>query len=244
MLGGVVVSPSVKKATKGEAIMKKKILIMLATEMLLFGIAGVAGATIIQATITADNHYSLYAGNQSGVSFIGRNEINSNGSPGANNWSNAETFDFDMASGDYMYIAGWSDGSTAQGLLGQFTVGNSTIILTNTPYWDVYLTFNNLDDGSPAPSTVTMLNLINIASWSQVQHYVNHGSGPWGYIDGINQNADWIWGSDLLSGSNYGEFQIFRTKVELAPVPVPATILLFITGITCLAGTRLRMKKK
>ncbi len=197
-----------------------------------------AYAINIEATITADNHYGLYFGavNGSFATFVGRNELDSGGSPGSYNWSLAESFTFDITAGDYIYVVAWSDDGTAQGLIGQFVIPDvGTTILTNTLDWEVYLTFNDLDDGSPAPTESELASEISGASWNIVSDYIDHGSSPWGYIPGISSEADWIWGSALTPGSDYGEYQIFRTKV----VPEPATVLLL--GLGCLA---LRKKRR
>jgi len=168
------------------------------------------------------------------ITYIGRNEAGSGGSPGWYNWSVAESFTFNVDAGDYIYIAGWSDDNVAQGLIGQFVVDGSSTILTNTSDWDAHLTFSDLDSGSLAPTTSTMSSHIgtaNSTSWDSVSNYIDHGSKPWGNIAGVSSNADWIWGSKLLGGSSYGEFQIFRNQVGSAPVPEPGTIFLLAGGL-------------
>ncbi len=69
----------------------------------------------------------------------------------------------------------------------------------------------------------------------------NNGDSPWGTIAGIDQNANWIWGSALEPGSGYGEYQIFRTQVTA--VPEPATLLLLGSGLLGLAVLRKRISK-
>jgi hypothetical protein len=218
---------------EGERVRKMKRLdVKRTTVMMLIFILGsftTAYAVAIEATITADNHYALYFGatNGSFVTFVGRNELGSGGSPGSYNWSQAESFTFDITTGDCIYIAAWSDDATAQGLIGQFVIPDwGATILTNTSDWEVYLTFNDLDDGSEAPTESELGSEISSASWNIVTDYIAHGSSPWGYIAGISSEADWIWGSALTPGSDYGEYQIFRTKV----VPEPATVLLLGIG--------------
>ncbi len=217
----------------------KKIGLLLAILAGFLLLANSASAITFDATVTADNHYAIYAGNESGVSFIGRNEVGSSGNPGTYNWSLPESFSFDVDPGDYIYVAAWSDDRVAQGWIGQFLSGDSTI-LSNTSDWEVYLTFNDLDTGSPAPTEDELAAEISGASWASVSNYIDHGSGPWGYIDGISQDADWIWGSSLLGGSDYGEYQIFRTKID--PVPEPATIILSTLGLLGMGVVRKRKK--
>jgi len=216
----------------------KRIIVMVF--IFILGSVTTAYAVSVEATITADNHYALYFGAVDGsfVTFVGRNESGVAGSPGSYNWSLPEFFTFDMVVGDCIYIAVWSDDATAQGVLGQFVIPDSgETILTNTVDWEVYLTFNDLDDGSAEPTESELAGEISGASWNVISDYIDHGSSPWGYVAGISNDADWIWGGALTPGSGYGEYQILRTKV----VPEPATVLLL--GLGGLALMRKRRTK-
>lgn len=223
--------------------MKKK-LVGLAACLTLIGSAGMASALTVDATITADNHYALYYGNGDGsfVDYVGRNEKGSAGSTGGNNWSKAETFNFNINLGDYIYVAGWSDNGTAQGWIGQFVMEQSTL-LTNTSAWEVFLTHKDLNTNSDAPNEDVLGDVIGgVTNWNSVTNFLDHGVSPWGNIAGISQDADWIWGSAMQPGSGYGEYQLFRTRVG-DPVPEPATMLLFGAGMAGLAGFSRKKKK-
>ncbi len=203
-------------------------------------LASNANAVPTRATLTADNHYGLFFGGESDITFVGRNEIGPRGAPGTYNWSIAENFAFDLDIGDYIYVAAWSDDRVAQGLIGQFVAG-SNVILTNTLDWEVCLTGNDLDDYALVPSLAEIKAEISSATWSPITNTISYGDGPWGFIDGISNEAQWIWGSALLPGSAYGEYQIFRTQVTHAPEP--ATMVLFGSGLIGLATLRKRFKK-
>ena len=207
-------------------------------------LTGSANALTFNTTLTADNHYALYFGDETGVTFVGRNESGPCSSSGTFNWSEPESFLFDMDSGDYIYLVAWSDDCDVQGWIGQFLFGSSTL-LSNISDWEVYLTNSDLGDYFHASMTGTWMqmyiNAANAAGWNPVTNYVAHGSGPWGNINGISPDAQWIWGSALLSGSGLGKCQIFRTKV--ASVPEPATILLVGSGLFGLAGLSRKFKK-
>jgi len=175
---------------------------------------------LVNATITADNDYALYYGTEDGssITFVGRSNL-------SDDWKSAENWSFDVKKGDYIYVAAWSDNKVAQGLLGQFVINSPSLptILTNTD-WQVYLTFDDKGNGSVAPSTSEMSNKIAGASWSPVSDFIDYGSGSWGTIvTGINSAAKWIWGSPLLPGSGFGEYQIFRIrndgKVDICHIP-------------------------
>ncbi len=217
----------------------KKVGLFLAISACFLLLASAAGAITFDATVTADNHYAIYTGNESGVTFVGQNETGYSGNPGAYNWSLPESFSFDVDAGDYIYVAAWSDDSVAQGWIGQFISADSTI-LSNTSDWEVYLTNNDLDDGSPAPTENELAAAIAGVSWASVTDYRDNGAAPWGNISGISQDADWIWGSPLQPGSNYGEYQVFRTRID--PVPEPATIILSTLGLLGMGVVRKKKK--
>lgn len=162
----------------------------------------------INATITADNDYALYYGTENGssITFVGRSNL-------TDAWTSAENWSFNAKKEDHIYVAAWSDNAVAQGLLGQFVTDLPSTILTNTN-WQVYLTNDDKGNGSVKPSTSEMSNKIAGATWLPVSNYLNHGSAPWGIVSGINSAAKWIWGSSLIPGSGFGEYQIFRIRVD------------------------------
>jgi len=209
----------------------KKLFFMM---MLFFGLSVNAEAFEMTATLTADNVFALYVGNESGVSFVGS----------GNRWEQSRTFTFDADSEDYLYVAAWSDGAVAQGLIGEF-VSNSGVILTDTSNWEVYLTDHDLDVYDPAPSEADIETDISMAIWEPIADSLDYGSSPWGSwcLAEISRDARWIWGSRLLGGSDYGEYQLFRTQVESSATPEPATMFLLGSGLIGLAGLGKRFKK-
>lgn len=218
----------------------KKFVALVCGVVFLLGFSVNASAISYTATLTADNYYGLYVGTEDDLEFIGRNELGTSGDPGTYNWSMAENFTFDLFAGESIYVAAWSDDSTAQGLIGQF-VSEYDTLLTNTSDWEVYLSYSDLDNNAAAPGADDLELQITGVSWDAVTNSIAHGSGPWGTITGISPDASWIWGSALQPGSDYGEYQVFRITPNV--VPEPGTMVLIGLGLLGLAIFRKRNGK-
>ena len=193
------------------------------------------------ATFTADNHYALYSSTSGVLTFIGGNETGAGGNPGTYNWSLPETWQFDP--GDTIFVAAWSDDSTAQGLLGQVDFGGG-VIYTGDPAWRFVGTGTTRSDGSPWPTAGDVGAVVDNADvnhlWSDPWVYLNNApsTSPWGMVPGIDAQAKWMWGntsgvSNPLIGPPQGDYQVFRLAV-----PTPGVGALAAMGL--LAGTRRR----
>lgn len=96
-----------------------------------------ASAANIKATVTADNFYGIYYGNEDGslLNLVGRNETTDTGNPGRYNWSQAETWDFQVSPSDYLYLVTWDDGRVAESWIGEFEIAGNTV-LTGADDWE------------------------------------------------------------------------------------------------------------
>lgn len=210
-------------------------------------LASTASASIT-ATVTADNHYSIYrvtGTNQQGdvLALVGGNELTFDGSPGLYNWSLPETFTFESQR-DVVYVAAWSDDFFAQGLLGQFVSTTNGSLLSGDARWQVFRTGIDLDDNDPYPTAALMQQQIALANSTSAWTTTAVGgpntaaTSPWREIPGITQNARWMWadtnGTSFEPGANVGEFLIF-----CATIPSPSSIALAGLGLV-LAGRRNR----
>ncbi|MCC6425913.1 MAG: hypothetical protein IT435_03735 [Phycisphaerales bacterium] len=214
--------------------------IALTTATLFAAVAGSAQAAVVDATITADNHYSLYSSAGNVFSYHGGNELGAAGSVGAYNWSEPEVYSFNA--GEYLYIAAWSDDAVAQGVLANIWVDGSPLHSGNAA-WQVYKTDINRGDGDAHPAAIEVDGHVTFADsnnlWETPFVGAANGISPWGTVPGINGDANWMWYNTpndidpLQGGSGAGEMLIFRTSV---PAPGAAAL----AGLAALAGFRRR----
>jgi len=217
--------------------MKKTVVVFFLGLVLVFGVLSNAFAIPVTATVTADNHYAIFSGTDASLTYRGTNESGALGSPGTYNWSEAETWTFDVPTGEYIYVVGWSDNSVAQGWKGQFVTSSGTIYSDSS--WQYLLSStaaNDLGDGSLPPSASDVTSTI-IANQPWLTGVNTNAYSAWGSVVGLESStAQWIWGSSMFPGSGTGEYQVFRHAV-----PEPTTMLLLGIGLIGLARIRRKL---
>ena len=184
--------------------------------------SGGAGASIVRARATADNHYALFTLMNATLEYVGGNETGPSGSTGGYNWSRAEAWEFESES--YVYVAAWSDKSTAQGLLIELEV-DGELILSGDPRWQVATTGTPRSTGDPHPLAPDVEGFADAASrgggWETPYVGGTNGMSPWASIATISSESRWMWrnvpGDDnpLLGGADAGEMLLFRIPVSI-----------------------------
>jgi hypothetical protein len=205
-----------------------------------------ASAANIKATVTADNFYGIYYGNEDGslLNLVGRNETTDTGNPGRYNWSQAETWDFHVSPSDYLYLVTWDDGRVAESWIGEFEIAGNTV-LTGADDWEYIVGGENPylqnKNTNALPDNDELESFIEPATWLSTVSIGKNGRNPWGTIAGIASDADWL----QTASHTEGKYTIFRTKVpaeQVADVPEPAAMLgLLAFGAVAANGAR---KKK
>ena len=200
-----------------------------------------AEAASMTGTLTADNHYGLFTGNEDGsiLNFIGRNEKGSSGSPGKYNWSKAETWNFTINPNDYLYVVAWDDNAVDESWIGQFDLNNdgSLDLLSVAEDWEFVIS-KNATPGTwgDVPSNAQLNTEISTAKWTGAIRRGDNGMAPWGFIEGVSANADFL----ATAARSQGKYTIFRTQVpviaEEVPEPVSGVALLAIGVIGSLKG--------
>ena len=232
--------------------------LVLSTASILLGFgmmeANPAQALNITGTLTADDHYGLYYGHQdaTGLTFVGRNEIDRLGSPGLYAWSLPETYNFNVGAGDYLYVLAW-DFRFRQSWIGEFQGIPGGSLLSNTTDWEYFVSSslgNNPGHTAAFPSLAAVATDIASATWATPQASAPQGSFPWGTIPGISSSAQFIWSDTLdIDSTSDNKYVIFRTKLPVVPnelkaVPEPtATLGLLTLGILATSSRLLRKQK-
>lgn len=196
-------------------------------------VASSVQAETVTARVVADDYFSVYVGNGSGSSMA------LVGGSGASTWqSQGAPFSFEVAAGDYIYVAAWDSASYGPPhmWIGQFTIG-STTLYSNTTDWTT-----KFDNTVKDPSVAQVSALAQSASsWLVPLASMPNGSSPYGSLIG-GSPASMIWhdtfGGDSASESGYA---LFRTLAPVVAVPEPSTYALLIAGLSLLAfATRRR----
>jgi hypothetical protein len=201
--------------------MKKKLLACLTLGLIIFGIAGMADATILTFENITPNQYQTngYIGNYEGFIF-------SSDAPGGMQYfaSDNPSWPIGSISGRYVMFNNWNEGADAvitASTGGDFVFGG---LYSRTWLWD-------------SPERDVEIQAFNNGEmvWSSNYHLTHEWaylSGGTGLIDELHLNMGGYFVSDNVD------------LTLAAPVPESSTMLLFGTGIAGLVGTRLRRKKK
>ena len=208
---------------------------------LLLGLSGQAEATPVNVdvTLTVDNVYAIYSGNETDIYDFHGSATNTS----ALQISIPETYNFTVDDGDIIYIAAWSDDATAQGLLAEFNI-DGTILTTANSQWEVMATGIDLDIGDPAPTMSELTTQINLANAGSVASggWVNVTLGnmndtSWAtsgsvHVPTMASTLQWAWyhqpgyaGDTFTPGFDHREYLVFRLKFPITGCCVEDTCI-------------------
>jgi hypothetical protein len=201
------------------------------------GSTQMAAAWDVSVQLTADNVYGIYTGDSTSVSAFHGSDVNTL----AQHIVDAESYNFNMANGDVIYVAVWSDDATSQGLLAEFVI-DGTILTTSNTDWEVAATGVNLGLSSPMPTLDELTTQIGLANAGTVPSggwvpstigELNNGSGPnfpTLQVSSMSESVNWAWydsgnctgtGQPFKPGCDHDEYLIFRLAIPLGGCCLP-----------------------
>jgi hypothetical protein len=216
--------------------------------LLFSGVAVQANAIPFEVDITVDNSYALYYGTETqATNFVGSD----------GDWTNTESYQFDLPADNFIYVVTQSDVAVAQGFLAQFTnLLNNNRFYSNDSQWQVTATgrygfapyTGAAGDFAELTSQLLLANAGNNPSggWVATTAGDANGADPWYLRPEIDAAARWSWYSSngdtnpTSPGFNHDEYLIFRISVDAQEVPEPGSLLLMGLGLLGLCAARKR----
>jgi hypothetical protein len=213
----------------------RKLFVLVALTALSISIAGLASATTISGTTTADNAFFMFLSTNN--SMLGTQIASANNwpvavsvpasalSPGVTNYLQVEVINYGLQSGFL------GDFSLSTGF--QFANGTQSIS-TDTTWAGIYNSGNN--SVAVQPWVMPTGGVVSLGA---------NGVAPWGTIAGISSGALWIWPNDASSlpgGSACTNCTVdFSIAITPTAVPEPGMLAIFGSGVLAV-GFALRRK--
>ena len=212
--------------------MKKKLLVRLAVRAMMLGVAGVANATLISQDLSAPGDSQLTYDSDTSLTWLD------------------VTSTYRVSPNDV--LAGFGGYTTNLG----FRYARESEFLQLLTDANITLGGSTTGDITNINNTRSLITLFGI-TYSDGHTFLSNGilaeSTPGNYMAGalavndIGEYDAWTGSLSSLAGyfnsTGYGSFLV-KDPSSSAPVPEPATMLLFSTGLAVLVGARIKRTKK
>jgi hypothetical protein len=193
---------------------------LFAAGILVFAVPVSKAEAQVTAILTGDNHYGLFhaTADGDGWTFIGRNELGTEGNPGAYNWSLPETYTFDAPADHHLYVVAWDeDGAGLSMWVGSFTMPDGRRVVSDTTAWECLCGSGPSPRNGEVPDDALLLADVTFLPFVPPLWEVPNGTEPWasivgGLIPEVGEDARFIWSEDSTSENACGDhYVIFRS---------------------------------
>ena len=243
--------------------MRKFIIMTIVAVCLVITLGDTAKATsvtLVATATTADNYYDLYIDGGDGAGGEGPAiHVAANYSGGE--WKIAETKSFSLAMGQTHLLAveahNWEPygGYNPAAFIGQLDAGSGNwflesgnqLLLTSVQ-WQVWVDPLGLGGAPADQGSLKWYDAgYDDSGWVNAFEIGANGTGPWGTINGISSEAQWIWTENWnddglpVGGQDVDTPVYFR--MSFTPVPEPMTLAGALMGCGALVGYLRRRRK-
>lgn len=182
-----------------------------------------ANATSLSGSLTVDNVFDLYLSTDA--------DVRGTHIASGNNWQQTYSFSgVQLTAGQTYYLqVVATDLGRPEAFIGEFNLSDSGFTFANGTQNQL----TNLTDWTAVAGPAS--------SWSNPtatpELRGTNGVSPWGVVNGVSSNAQWIW------ASSYGEGTAYFSTTITAAVPEPSSYALLIAGVAVLGAAARRSRK-
>ena len=180
-------------------------------------------------SVTADNHFAVYAGKADG------SDLTLVGADSDGNWQTVEVMDLTVSTGDHLFLAAWEapgDSGSPQMVIGQVVLPDGSTLVTSAKDFEAILGPAGANPGGwlagPPPGVDVLAALIGQAdvdgAWAAPLAEAPKSASPWGGAVGgaFAGPAQFVWPDTFSANSVTNVQETYALFRSVAPVIPPA----------------------